>query len=407
MKFLLIISFLPIGAFSQNITKDTVMSGTYDASGKVMHISGKISGFVTIKNAIIEANPYIQIFDTTVTLQNCKTREFSTAWYGASNKIPDNSASLQKCINTCISNNITNLYCADSYVYSKTLHACNIVGGRYVGFGLNFYGDGDQWNQRQVLTYTGNVLAYGVQVAKGGCFRGISLHGTNAGSGICVDYDATGYMSGSTGFFIENCYVGNFDINYNISATGMPANGDIIHLNNIHSGKCRVAFRSSQSQNKGNEINGFYSWDSCGIAIQLINGNLIVRGGDIANYCGQLLDVNISGWNSFSIQGLFAERMYSLGNVYAANSVYLPPVNLQDMSIRFIPGTQTLFTTNSPKVRISNSALWFYTGQCCLPMNFSGPVLWDNNDCGNCEIIDTQIQYIVPTNKLNPITFSP
>lgn len=370
---------------------------TFDFHGTIFHPTEIITGNVIIKNAIIEANPYIQIFDTTVTLINCKTREFSTAWFGAKNSISDNSDYLQKCISTCINNQIINLYCADSYTYSKSLLACYIYKGIYVGFGLNFYSDGDRWNQKQTLTYTGNAFGYGVQCAKGGSFKNISLRGNNSGSGIVVDYT---FGSGSTGFFIEDCFVGNFNINYDISPKG-TYNGDIIHLNNIHSGKCNIAVRSSQPQNKGNEINGFYSWDSCKIAFQITSGNWIIRGGNIAGYCDQVLDINLGGWNTFSIQGLFAESVKSLGNVYAKNSVYLPPVNLQDMDIRFIPGDQILFTSNSPNVRISNSALWAYTGQCCLDMRFEGTFIWDNNDCGNCEINNPNIIY---TSKQNLIT---
>lgn len=398
MKILLLL--FPVSVFCQS----PAVGNVWDLQGKVLTITQTIMSGLTIKNAIIQANPYIQIFDTTVTLVNCKTREFSTAWFGAKSTIADNSVYLQKSISTCIANNISNLYCADSYTYSTSLLAFNLVGNRYIGFGLNFYGDGDKWNQKQTLTYTGSEFGFGVRVAKGGSFRGIALRGTNTGSGIVVDYNNLLTASGSTGYFIENCFVGNFDINYNISPTGAPWNGDIIYLNNIHSGKCRVGVRSGQPQNKGNEINGFYSWDSCQIAFQIINGNWIIRGGNIAGYCAQMLDVSLAGWNTFSIQGMSAERLLSLGNVYAYNSVYLPPVNLQDMDIRFIPGPQVLFSANTLKIRISNSFLVFYNGICCQEMHFSGPFIWDNNDCGYCEIIDKDIQYIIPV-KPNPITF--
>lgn len=386
-----------------DVNRDTTVTGVWDLQGKILNISAKITGPCIIKGAIINANIYLEIFDTTVTLQSCRTPKFSTSWFGASPLKPDNSVYLQKSITTCIANDM-DLWCAESYTILQSLLAFKIVGGRYVGFGLNFYGDGDHWNQRQTITYKGTGFAYGVQVAKGGSFRGIGLVGLNMqGSGIMVDYDNTKNASGSTGFTVENCYVGYFDINFNISPTGAPWNGDIIKLNNIHSGKCRVAVRSGQAQNKGNEINGFYSWDSCKIAFQIMNGNWIITGGNIANYCAQMLDVTVSGWNTFSIHGIYAERLLSLGNISAYTSVYVPPVNLQDMNIRFIPGPQVLFSTNSYKVRISNSTLWFYNGRCCEKMNFAGPWIWDNNDCGYCEINDKDIQYIVPT-KLNQIT---
>lgn len=391
---LLSILLLPLSVCGQNITTNP---NIIDLQGGILK-PDSIYKNVTIKNAIIEANPYIQIFDTTVTLSNCKAKEFSTAWYGAKSTIADNSPYLQKSISTCIANNITNLYCADSYYFSTSLLAFNFVGTRYIGFGLNFYGDGDHWNQKQTLRYTGSDFAFGVQCAKGGSFRGIALRGTNTGSGIVIDY-LNSY--GTTGYTIENCYVGSFEVNYDITPKA-TANGDIIRLNNIHSGRCKIGVRSSSAQNKGNEINGFYSWDSCDIAFQIKNGNWIVRGGNIAAYCGKLLDVSISGWNTFSLQGIYAERLFTLGSVYAYTSVYIPPVNLQDMELQFIPGSQILFATNSYKVRISNSALWFYNGKCCEKMNFAGPFIWDNNDCGRCEIINPVIQYILPVQ--NPVT---
>lgn len=374
---------------------------TWDLQGQVFHPTSIIAN-VVIKNAIIEASPYVQIFDTSTSLINCKTKEFSTAWFGASPKIADNSVQLQKCITICIGNQIANLWCADNYTYSQSLLACNVYNGIYVGFGLNFYGDGDRWNQKQTLTYTGNSFAFGVQVAKGGSFRGITLIGKNVGTGIVVDYDGSKNLSGSTGYFVENCFVGNFDINYDISPRG-TWNGDILRFNSIHSGKCRIGIRSNSPQNKGNEINGFYSWDSCKeIAINIRAGNWIVRGGNIARFCEQILGVSLSGWNTFSVQGLFAESVKSLGYVYAQNSIYLPPVNLQDMDIQFIPGTQCLFTSNSTKVRISNSTLWFYNGLCCQKMWFQGAMLWDNNDCGQCELnANNQIQYIRPQSTLS------
>lgn len=401
MKFFLTILF-PLSVLAENIKKDTSMSGVWDLKGRVLNISAKISGNVTIWNAKIEASPYIQIFDTTVSLINCRTREFSTAWYGAKPGIKDNSAQLQKAIRTAIDNAIPNLYCADSYSYSQSLIAYTIYKGQYVGFAINFYGDGDRWNQRQTLTYTGNSFGYGVQVAKGGSFRGITLIGNSKGNGVVIDYDGSKNKSGSTGFFIEDCFVSNFDINYYISPAG-TFNGDIIHLNNVHSGKCRIGFVSAQPQNKGIVIDGFYSWDSSQVLIEVISGNCNVSNVQVAGYTEQLFYVQINGWNTFSVTNLYAESVKSLGTILAYNTVYLPPVNLSNMDIRFTAGSQKLFTTNSPKVKISNSALWFYNGQCCQQMNFSGPFIWDNNDCGSCDIVDPDIQYIYPS-RLNPVT---
>ena len=385
--------------------EDTVMNGIYDAGGKVMHIEGNISGNVTITNAIIEANLYIRIFDTTVILQNCRTKEFSTAWYGAKNTNEDNSVQLQKSISTCIANGIKNLYCAESYSYSQTLSAFNIYGGNYVGFGLNFYGDGDRWDTKQTLIYTGKGNAFQVQYAKGGSISKLGIKGNSPGSGIVVDYDGSKNTGGTTGFFIEDMFVDGFDVLYDISQNGKTFNADILRLTNIHCGNCRVAFRSGQAQEKGNVIDGIYSWGTCQILIQIGKsgksqaGKYDVYNCNIAGNCHQLFDINLAGWNGFSLRGGSVEGISTLGTITAWNSVYMPPVNISDLTVRFLPGTQTLFTSNSSKVQISNCALWFYNGVCCQQMNFSGPFIWDNNDCGSCVINDPQILYKTPAAK--------
>jgi len=78
MKKLLSIFLFPLSVFATDVTKDTTISGTWNLHGKVLNIYGKISGNGTIQNAIINANEYTQIFDTTITLNNCRAREFAS-----------------------------------------------------------------------------------------------------------------------------------------------------------------------------------------------------------------------------------------------------------------------------------------------------------------------------------------
>lgn len=391
--------------------KDTTMSGTYDASGSVMHIEGKISGTVTIQNAIIEANPYIQIFGSSVTLINCKTKEFSSAWYGAKKTNADNFNELQKCITACIANSIKNLYIADSYSYSQTLKAFNIYGGQYVGWALNIYGDGDRWDDRQTLTYTGNGIAFGAQYAKGGSISKLTIRGNyqapqNTGvgyyntafplklgnSGIVIDYDGSKNTGGSTGFFIEDTNVDGFDVLYDISPNGVTFNADILHLNNIHCGNGRIGVRNGQAQEKGNEINGIYSWGNLQVLIQIGKsgkqqaGNYIIRGGNIAGNCVQLFDLSLSGWNSFHVYGLYAEDIARIGTIYAWTDIYNPSVGINGLEVQFATqeraGPQTLFNGNSYKIIFRDCDMWYYDGKVGDAMTWGGNFTFDNVDFG-------------------------
>ncbi|MEP6949315.1 MAG: hypothetical protein ABI863_08580 [Ginsengibacter sp.] len=391
--------------------KDTSMTGVYDAAHKVMHIEGKISGTVTIQNAIIEANPYIQIADTTVTFINCKTKEFSSAWYGAKSTNADNSVQLQKCINTCIKNGIKNLYIADNYSYSQTLKAFNISNGQYIGWALNIYGDGDRWDDRQTLHYTGSGIAFGVQLAKGGSISKLTIKGNykppkNTGpvyyntpfpvkpgnSGIVIDYDGSKNTGGSTGFFIEDTDVDGFDVLYDISPNGATYNADIIHLNNIHCGNGRIGVRSGQAQEKDNEINGIFSWGSIQVLIQIGKsgkvqaGNYVVRGGNVAGGCVQLFDISLSGWNSFHVYGLYAESIARIGTIYARTDLYNPTAGLNGLEVKFQTpdnaGAQTLFTGNSYKIIFRDCDMWYYDGKKGNPMTWAGNFTFDNVDFG-------------------------
>jgi hypothetical protein len=44
--------------------------------GQILNISAKISGKGIIRNALLEANPFIQIFEPSIKLEDCGAREF-------------------------------------------------------------------------------------------------------------------------------------------------------------------------------------------------------------------------------------------------------------------------------------------------------------------------------------------
>lgn len=187
---------------------------------------------------------------------------------------------------------------------------------------------------------------------------------------------------------------------YDISPNGVTFNADIIRFTNIHCGDGRIGIRSGQAQEKGNVIDGIYSWGKLNTLIQIgksgkyQGGKYDVYNCNIAGNCYQLFDINLSGWNGFSMIGGSIEGISTLGTINAWNSVYMPPVNIANLTVRFLPGNQTLFTSNSAKVKLSDCALWFYDGKCCQPMNFTGPMTFDNCDFGRGEVINNQAMEI-------------
>ncbi len=381
-----------------------------DLKGKVLKPDIIYSNCI-IRNAVIEANPFVQIFDLTVTLVNCKCREFSTAWFGAKSSIADNSDYLLKASDTCIANGISNLFVADNYTYSKSWYVSCYNGTSYVGFGLNIYGQGDMWNQKTVLTYTGSWLAFGVQMAKGGSIKNVSVKSTyippKEGTiayyntpfpeklghrGIVVDYDGTHNLGGSSGFVIENTCVSGFDTLYSISPAN-TFNADMIQLNRIQCGHGRKGVEGNQAQEKGNEINYISSWGNIHKLLQLgvtgkaQGGGWVVRGGNIAGFCVQLLDISLGGWNGLSISGIWAEGLGRIGSVMAKTDSYLPTVSIRDMTVRYaLPeqaGKQTLFIGNSPKIVFRDCNLWYYRSPSTTEtQTYSGVFTMDNCDTG-------------------------
>lgn len=382
-----------------------------DYGGHVVEIQAKISGAFAIHNAIIEANPYLEIFAPEVTLVNCKTKEFSTAWYGAKSTIGDNSSQLQKCIDTCIANNIKNLYVADNYSFATSLKVAHLSGSTYLAVGLNIYGDSDMWDQKTTLTYTSNTgFAIGWQLAKGGSVSNLWIHGnytapahvdssyyttaftTRTGfNGIVIDYDGTKNTGGSTAFHVKDIMVDGFDVLYSVSPNGVTFNADGLVFTNIRCGNGRIGFQSGQAQEKGNQINNVMSWGSLhtlfsiGKEGKFQGGHYTVIGGNIAGNCVELFDISLSGWNGFSVTNFYAESIARLGTIYAWTSTTRVPVSLNNMNIRFAlksaAGSQTLLLSNSARVKISNSNLWYY-GTVGETMLFSGQFTFENCDFG-------------------------
>lgn len=393
------------------IDTNTALTGDVDYNGDIVEFRAKVSGPFAIRNAIIEANPYLEIFNTEVSLVNCKTREFSTAWFGAKSTNVDNSIQLQKAIDTCIANSIRNLFVAASYNFGTSLKIQNLSGSTYLAATLNIYGDSGMWDGHTTLTYTSNTgFAVGFQLAKGGSIHHLQIKGNyippahvdasyyttafpvRAGyNGLVIDWDGSHNTSGSTALSVYDIMVDGFDVLYAVSPNGVTFNADVLSFTNIRCGHGRIGFQSGQAQEKGNQINNIVSWGnlhtliSIGHSSKYQAGQYIIRNGNIAGNCVQLFDVSLSGWNGFAVHGLFAEGIARIGTIYAFTTATLLPVDLQNLYIRFAlkasAGSQTLLTSNSVRIKITNSILWYY-GTIGETMSFVGPMTFENCDFG-------------------------
>ena len=403
--------FMCLAVTAASVNKDTAISGSWDLHGKILNISAKISGNCIIKNALLEANPFIQIFDTTVTLMGCRAREFSAMWYGASSNNKDNSAAFQKSINTCI--NTMPLYIPKgTYNFSRSLKIFVLYNGAYSGASIHIYGDGGIWDAGTILHYTGNDFALGGQVLKGaeidhltitGNFHSPGIEGLayysipfsayndpKVGqnlSGIIIDYDGSKNTGGSTGVKLHDLNVSNFAIDYLISPNGHTYNAEIIIMENIRCGDARLGISSGQAQEKGNVIRGLYSWGrihtifATNIYGKNQAGNYTIDGGNIAGLPVRLIYNPESGWYPTSISNLFCESLGSIGTITAGDSKNNMPTSISNCVFNFaipsIAGSQVLLTSNSTFIKFNN-CLFRYYGRYSDTLHFAGTATFDN-----------------------------
>lgn len=325
------IFLFPSPVLAVTVTKDTTISGAWNLQGKVLNVYGKISGTATISNAIIISNEYTQIFDTTITLTNCKAREFSAIWYGANPANADNWKALQMAVNACV--NQMNLFIPrGNYKFSKPLLIYHLSGKQYIGATVNMYGEADTFYDGTTLTYTGlTSCAVGFQYAKGGSFHNLKLQGqfvspANKGpayynlafnqfndvtkrcakgySGIVIDYDGKLNTGGTSGLNVHDVWVTGFDVLINISPNGATFNADVLNFTNIRLGNGRCGIQSGQAQEKGNIINNVVAWDNLHTLMTIGNagkyqgGNYVINGGNVAGSCIRLFNINERGWFS-------------------------------------------------------------------------------------------------------------
>lgn len=333
---------------------DTTLAANWNAGGNVLNITGKISGTAIISNAIINANLFIQIFDTTISIgASVYCDKFSAMWYGTKSTNADNYNNLQKSINACINTNYP-LYIPGIgiYTYSQPLMAVLPNGsGNYLQVRLNMYGDATFWNSLggTILKYTGNSYGIVFQQNKGSeihhlVFQGgwVSPGGSDTsyynlalasytnqaasgnGWGIAIDplIPLTG-NSGSTGLSFHDIKVEKFSHLIEIS-NSVTQNAEILIFENIQLGDGQIGVETNQAQEKGNVFRGIYCWGSLhtlftiGHAGRFQSGNYYIDGANIAGRVIRLFWIAQGGFFPSHISNIYAENIGIVGTFNAS-----------------------------------------------------------------------------------------
>ena len=395
---LLLFSNIAIG---QTFTNDTTMSGTYNAGGKVMNMQAKISGNVTITNAVIEGNPYMQVFDTTVNFgANVKCREFSGMWFGAKEANIDNSRQLQYAIDACI-NKFPLFLPEGNYKTSQPLIIGIKSGSNYLQTTLNFYGESTFWSDKSKITYSGDSCALGLQLNKGSRIHNLTIIGGWVSPGgtdsayfntSFANYTNQGVSGNGVGLWIDPIYKGAsgstgcqiYDINITGFKTlirignGQTQNDEILRFTNIQLGNGQVGIQPSQSQEKANTFDGIYSWGSIHTIYNQTGqaGNYYLYNWNVAGRCIRLLNVNAGGFFPSHFSNIYAENIGYVGN-FTVNTYYaeLLPITVSnstfDFALKSAVGTQPLVTSNSNSIKFNNCSFRYY-GAAGKSMSISG-----------------------------------
>lgn len=403
MKFI-ITSILFLIAFNAKahdiytLNSDTTITGTWNLSGKILRLNAKVSGTGTITNAIIEASPFKQIFDTTITIgTNVQMERFSAMWYGASSSVLDNSTQLQKSIDASINRPYWLYIPSGSYRYSQPLMVILGTYGAYQQAKIKMYGEATFWDNgygSTQLIYDGDSCALGLQLNKGSIIKDLIITGkwvspggstkeyynlteenyTNqgtAGNGWGIWIDPIGnwsQRSGSTGVTIENVKVEKFNTLIQIS-NSISQNGEIILLKDIQLGDGKYGIVGVQPQEKENHITGLRSWGKLHTVIKISNGNYYIDGMNVAGSNINLFNIQSGGWFPTYITNVYAENIGSIGS-FSSNLIAQVSNSVFDFADTSKAGVQTLLTTTTPNT-VFNSCMFRYYG-FSYPLKMSG-----------------------------------
>lgn len=355
----------------------------------VFYEGAKFTGNGTISNAIIDADYEQQILDITLTLSGCRVSKgrFSVKWFGAKGDgSNDDQPAIQTCIDTIVANTSLgkDLYFPKgTYRINSPLIISNYDGTRYQFTSVNLIGGEashftNTLPEAQIYAAFANAFAIGVQRVRSLVIRGIYIHGAMTplwNTKSVADYYEGDYATwasqwgvrdspnspyaaivvdpflmnhgalppdggyptltswykgedtgGSSGVLIKECRIDNFAVGILNSPATQTQNAENMHIEHIAIENCKVAFATSQRQEKNNTIKSLISWGGVHTIL------------DACSY-GQLQGCppNIDGWNIagltvrlFNIQGLqfnltiknvYAELLYRIGNVRGGNGM--------------------------------------------------------------------------------------
>lgn len=375
---------------------DTTLTSNWNAGGNILNISGKISGAYTLSNAIIQANPFMQIFDTTVTLgANIQCDKFSCMWYGAKPSNTDNSTQLQLAINACINNAYPLIFPNGQFKTSKTLWASiyDSVNNRYVQTQIAIKGTAHYWgdNGSRIL-YSGNGNAINFQLNKGSEVSGLIITGgwvspggstisyfnlpdsmyvnqaaTGNGTGLAIDpTSASGQTSGSTGCYFHDMQISGFRTLIGISNNSIQ-NGECMVFERIQFGSAYYGVRTSQPQEKYNVFRDIYSWASINYIFTISRGAYWIDGMNVAGLCRNLFNIYSSGYFASYIRGVYAENIGSVGIIYSGLAMSVSDCQF-DFAYRSYAGTQTLLNANANNIQFNSCNFRYYGSSDTLTM---------------------------------------
>lgn len=384
---------------------DTTLTSNWNVGGAILRPTGIISGAYQISNFTLEANKFIQIFDTSVTLgTDIYCDVFSAMWYGAKPSNSDNSVYLQKAINASQDRGYWLYIPYGSYKTTQPLMVIKGTYGAYQQTQIKMYGDATFWDNGSgtQIVYSGDSCALGLQLNKGSVVRNLRFTGkwvspsapdslyykilfenyTNQsesggnGNGIWIDPVGNwNQRSGSTGCKFMDLKIENFQSLIKVG-NGISQNDEIMIFENIQFGDARIGIQSTQPQEKENILRGIYSWGKIHTIFQIASGaNYYIDGVNVAGGCVRIFNIDIASWFPVHIEKVYAEQIGSIGSI---NS-YLP-ISISNSLFDFITidraGIITLISANNNQIKFDNTTFRYYGNADDL--KFAGSATFDN-----------------------------
>ena len=286
---------------------------------------------------------------------------------------------------------------AGVYTFSKPLVIGKLVNNKWQQVRIRIHGESSYWGSGgTVLKYTGNdSFALAVQLGKGVEIDHLTIQGgyiapivdsdyykhTDAtyfnplnkchATGIVIDYDVSRGKSGSTGVYVHDVQIRNFETMVAISPAHTQ-NADILTFERIQFADGKYGFVNGQPQEKGNTIRSIYSWGKMyclflnGVKGSAGSGNWVIDGGNIAGSCVQLFDIDQGGWYPTSISNLFCEGFGRIGKLWSHLGM---PLTLTNNVFHPVPSSyELLINLRGENVSGSANIIRYYEDDLLRPL---------------------------------------